>query len=91
MIIHYLLNFKEYTKCKSDQVSKADTLLDLLSHLSEKYGNKFRNAVFNKNSNDFGDDIVVLVNGRNVALTDGIQTRLAPDDTIALFPMIMGG
>lgn len=37
------------------------------------------------------EDINILVNGRNVAALQGLETRLADGDEVALFPAAIGG
>jgi molybdopterin synthase sulfur carrier subunit len=37
------------------------------------------------------DDVNILVNGRNIAALNGIKTKLAEGDEVALFPAAIGG
>jgi molybdopterin synthase sulfur carrier subunit len=91
MTVLYLLSFQELTNCKSEQLSDAGNLFELLKILSDQYGGKFKKAVFNLEGSDLGDDVVILVNGKNVALSEGIKTTLSEEDTVAVIPMVMGG
>jgi Molybdopterin converting factor, small subunit len=91
MTINYLLDIQNYTKCKKEQIPGNHSLLELLDFLCGKYGNNFSQNVFNNDRSELGEDIVILVNGKNVALSSGINTLLKDDDTIAILPAIMGG
>ena len=91
MTINYLLDIQNYTRCKMEQIPGDYNLLELLNLLSVKYGNKFSQNVFNSDRSELGEDIVILVNGKNVALSSGINTLLKDNDTIAIIPAIMGG
>lgn len=35
--------------------------------------------------------LIILVNGGNIAFSDGLRTRLHPGDVVAVFPPISGG
>lgn len=91
MTINYLLDINDYTNCKNEQISGAYPLSELLHMLCEKYGAGFGKIIFNSDMSDLGEDIVILVNGKNVALSEGINTTLKDEDTIAIMPAIMGG
>lgn len=91
MKINYLLGITDYTKCKTEQFTGTFSLLELLTMLCEKYGAKFRENVLNSDRSNFGEDIVILVNGKNVALSNGINTILKDEDTITILPAVMGG
>jgi molybdopterin converting factor small subunit len=38
-----------------------------------------------------GGWVVILINGRNMAIFDGIDTQLNEGDVIAIFPPVAGG
>ncbi len=38
-----------------------------------------------------GADLAVMVNGKNIALLDGVQTILADEDDIVIMPFVVGG
>jgi molybdopterin converting factor small subunit len=57
--------------------------------LAERYGRPFRSAVFD--GDDLHGEIIIFVNGRNVRHLRMLDTSLADDDEVAIFPMIAGG
>jgi MoaD family protein len=65
------------------------TLRELLHALSARYGPAFRRWVLEKD--DLGKMVLVVINGHDSRHQGGIDTRLHPDDTIAIFPAIAGG
>jgi molybdopterin converting factor small subunit len=38
-----------------------------------------------------GDDLLILLNGRNLRTLDGLETPLRDDDTVVLLPPVIGG
>lgn len=38
-----------------------------------------------------GADLAVMVNGKNIALLDGVQTLLHDNDDIVIMPFVVGG
>jgi molybdopterin synthase sulfur carrier subunit len=53
------------------------------------YGPKFRNKVFA--GDDLSDEIIILVNGRNIVHLQGLDSLLSPEDEISIFPVVAGG
>lgn len=91
MQVKYFAYIRDYTKTKEcDEVYK-ETIKELLHHLSEKYGEKFRNKALKNDGKELGDEIIILVNGRHVAHLGGIDTKLKPNDIVQIFPVVAGG
>ena len=67
----------------------AGSLGELLQALSARYGPAFRRWVLE--GDDLGAAILIVINGHDARHQGGIQARLRPDDTIAIFPAIAGG
>jgi len=90
--IKYFAYIRDYTGEKETHwdAPVAD-LADLLRQLSARYGTRFRDAVFDQNQEELSPLIIILVNGRQVQHLDGIKTKLTPNDTIAIFPVVAGG
>ncbi|MCW4051445.1 MAG: MoaD/ThiS family protein [Candidatus Bathyarchaeota archaeon] len=38
-----------------------------------------------------GADLAVMINGKNIALLDGVQTVLADKDDVVIMPFVVGG
>lgn len=82
---------KDYAGCKMIERPCCADLKALGEELCEAYGEKFRKLYFSADGTDFGEDIIVLVNGRRAQFLDGMHTRLKDSDTVLLFPVVAGG
>jgi len=38
-----------------------------------------------------GPDLAIMVNGKNIELLDGVQTKLCDDDDVVIMPFVVGG
>lgn len=38
-----------------------------------------------------GADLSVMINGKNIALMDGLKTKLSKEDDIVIMPFVVGG
>jgi len=38
-----------------------------------------------------GADLAVMVNGKNIQLLDGVETRLCDEDDVVIMPFVVGG
>lgn len=61
----------------------------LLEILSQRYGQRFREAVLKDEA--MSDQVIVLVNGHHVAHLEGEDTPLSKDDQVSIFPVVGGG
>lgn len=89
MIIKFFANLREITKdheitLKLENVKVKDALLVL----EEKYGRDFRDVVFDPEGELY---VRILINGRNIEYLEGLDTQVAGDDTVSLFPPVAGG
>lgn len=74
---------------KETQIEGAASLKQLLQELCDKYGKAFRDKVYK--DDDITKEVIVLVNGRNIYFTGGIDTILSEGDEISIFPVVAGG
>lgn len=81
----------DYAGCKEIERPVCDDLRTLGLELSEAYGEKFRALYFSPDGTRFGDEIIVLVNGRRAEFLNGMDTKLSDADTVLLFPVVAGG
>ena len=86
----YIRN-KEYAGCKETEVSGCADLRELGETLSSQFGDLFRNFYFSPDGQQFGEEVIVLVNGRRAEFLDGMDTKLQENDTVLLFPVVAGG
>ena len=68
------------------------TVDDLLDELCTRYGEDFRNMIFDPETNALSRHIRILINGRHYSHLPGkLNTQLHEGDEISLFPPIAGG
>lgn len=92
MDVKYFAYIRDYTGEKqTNWTAPAEDLAVLLKQLSQKYGHKFRDAVFDEKEEDLNPLIIIIINGRHVQHLDGIHTKLKSDDSISIFPVVAGG
>jgi len=61
----------------------------LLGILHEMFGAKLFDLIVDKEN--LREDVVILVNGKNIQLSGGIDTPLSANDDVAIFPPVSGG
>jgi molybdopterin synthase sulfur carrier subunit len=90
--VKFFTSLREITGKKADeiQLQSVITVEELLALLSEKYGKKFREYIYNKKGK-VQDFLSFLVNGRNINVLQGFDTELKQGDTIAIIPPVGGG
>ncbi|NLN47765.1 MAG: MoaD/ThiS family protein [Clostridiales bacterium] len=89
MKVLFFAYIRDYTGTKEVYVEYHKNLRSLLLKLCEMYGPKFRNKVFA--GDDLSDEIIILVNGRNIVHLQGLDSLLSPEDEISIFPVVAGG
>jgi molybdopterin synthase sulfur carrier subunit len=68
------------------------TIKDVLKDLSKKFGQDFKEVIFDPKTQEISSHIRILVNGRHYQyLPDRLNTELKEGDEVALFPPIAGG
>jgi MoaD family protein len=78
---------------REEEVEVKDKALiaDLLMVLSEKYGDAFERAVYEKSGADVKSNYIITVNGYLLNQLNGVQTRLKNGDHITILPIVSGG
>ncbi|MGP3667330.1 MAG: ubiquitin-like small modifier protein 1 [Candidatus Bathyarchaeota archaeon] len=71
------------------ELDKPVTVYEALNILSEFYGEKFREEIFEAET--LTENLTILVNGLNIKTLDGVKTVLNDGDEISIFPPIVGG
>lgn len=90
MLVKYFADVRTLTGRLEEEWNRpATTLRELLLGLAERHGEAFRKRVLPEGR--ISDTIIVLVNGQHVIHLEGLDTRLQPDTTVSLFPMVAGG
>ncbi|MCG3221397.1 MAG: MoaD family protein [Candidatus Heimdallarchaeota archaeon] len=68
----------------------AKSIDDLINKLIEKFGTVFSDELFDEEGK-IKKIYRIVVNGRNINILDGFQTKLKDDDMVAIMPAIAGG
>jgi len=89
MKVLFFAYIRNYTGTKELEISGPDNLRDLLQKLCDLFGKEFAKKVFKGEA--LSDEIIVLVNGRNIHFLQNLDTPLEEDDEISIFPVVAGG
>jgi len=71
------------------ELSEGATVLSLTNIIQEKAGNTRRGYL-----GEFrvgGADLAIMVNGKNIALLDGVDTKLFDEADVVIMPFVVGG
>jgi len=90
--VKFFTSLREITGKKVDkiQLQTPITIDELITMLSEKYGKNFREYIYNKKG-DVQEFLSFLVNGKNINIMQGFDTKLQEMDVIAILPPVGGG
>ena len=90
--VKFFTSLREITGKKVDQLQlqTTNTVEELLTLLSEKYGTDFSDYVYNKEGTVQGF-LSILVNGKNINALQGFSTKLKGADIVAILPPVGGG
>lgn len=66
------------------------TIKDLLSKLFEKYGEDVKKLLIKK-TGDLNDQVVIMINEKNIRSLDKFDTKIHNNDEIIFLPAIAGG
>jgi molybdopterin synthase sulfur carrier subunit len=73
------------------EISEGSSIADLLIMLSEKYGEPFKKAVYEKSGADVKSNYIITVNGYLLNQLNGVKTKLKNGDQVILLPIVSGG
>jgi len=90
--VKFFTTLREVTGKKEEEVESSSTITvkELLTQLSKKYGREFRDYVYD-DKGEVRTYIQVLINGRDIDVFQGLETKLKEGDTVAIFPPVGGG
>jgi molybdopterin synthase sulfur carrier subunit len=90
--VKFFTSLREITGKKVDEIHLQNTVTveELLTLLSEKYGKNFREYIYNKKG-EVQKFLSFLVNGKNINIMQGFDTKLQDNDVVAILPPIGGG
>lgn len=73
------------------EISDGSSVADLLMALSEKYGETFKKAIYERTGTDVKSNYIVTVNGYLLNQLKGVETKLKNGDHVVLLPIVSGG
>jgi len=86
--IKFLARFRDIAGKKSVNIEHNGNIGELIDILTEKYGNEFKDALFDKNR-ELRDYIKILINGKDAG--SGLESEVKDGDEIVIFQTIAGG
>lgn len=88
--IKFLARFRDITKEKSVNIEYTGNMDNLIDILTQKYGNEFKEALFDKEGN-LRDYMKILVNGEDIGAIGGLEGEVDNGDEVVFFQTIAGG
>ena len=88
--IKFLARFRDITGERSINIEHNGNIADLIDILTEKYGNEFKDALFDKKG-ELRDYMKILVNGEDAQSGGGLKSEVKDDDEVVIFQTIAGG
>jgi len=84
---------RELTGKREEEVDLDDkaTVRTLLDRLVDEYGPKFHSYLFDAASKEPRGHLQFLIDGRNIALMQGLDTILRDGNSFAILPPVGGG
>jgi MoaD family protein len=67
------------------------TVEAVLKTLSQRYGKRFVEYVYDAETGEVRGFLQFLVNGKSAAIMNGLQTKLEDGDVLAILPPVGGG
>ena len=91
--VHTILGLKEIIGQREIEISvpEQSNLSDVLSHMVETWGEKLSSRLFEPGTDQVSSHIRLMVNGRDMAFLNGMETVIQDGDEIFLFPPAFGG
>ncbi|MEM3151387.1 MAG: ubiquitin-like small modifier protein 1 [Candidatus Bathyarchaeia archaeon] len=91
MKVRYFAIFREITNKRDEELELQEgaTVKDLLKILSDKYGKKFKDLVFN--GEIVSDRVLMLVDGVNIYSLNNLETKLNENSIFVILPPVGGG
>ena len=78
------------TKGEREFIIEGNTVKDIITNLSEKFGNDFKNKILDKNGNP-KPVINIYINDENIKFLNELSTELNDNDEILFLPAVSGG
>ena len=92
--VEYLGHIREISGNKREEeveIKEDDSVAELLTVLSEKYGETFKKSIYEPNGTDIKSNFIATINGYLLNQLNGIQTKLKNGDHMTIMPIVSGG
>jgi len=91
--VRYFTTLRELAGASEEEVEIGDgsTLTDLVKRIAEKYGEEASRYLYVDETREIDPAMQFLVNGASIRILQGLKTRLADGDVVAVVPPIGGG
>jgi len=93
--VRFFTILREVTRKKEEVLEFPEeedvTITAVLEKLSERYGRKFSEYVYQKKTREVKGFLQFLVNGRSMVSFKGLETVLVDGDVLAIIPPVGGG
>lgn len=93
--VRFFTSLRELTGKKEETLKFRDgetvTVDKVLKRLAKRYGKSFVEYVYDSKSGEVKGFLQFLVNGRSASTLDGLDTKLADGDVLAIIPPVGGG
>lgn len=91
ILVKYFAGIRENVGKRSEEVEvkEGSTIREVISLLSETHGTKFRDLVLD--GDELREHVNVLVDGRSMRVLEGLDTKIARECVLAIFPAVGGG
>ena len=87
----HIRNIIDSVREEEVEIREGSSVADLLMVLSEKYGDPFKKAVYEKSGTDVKSNYIIMVNGYLLNQLKGLETKLKNNDHVTLLPIVSGG
>jgi molybdopterin converting factor small subunit len=92
MIVKYFAYFRKDAGCKEETLLLAPlTALELLRKLADIHGQQLRSSLLTTNQEEIHQDVIFLIDGRNIDFINGKESVIQENAVVSLFPRVAGG
>ena len=73
------------------ELEKNSTIKNAVSELAEKVSKEFKQALIDSQHDEPRPKALILVNGKDISVLQGLETKINQAEEITLIPMVHGG
>ena len=73
------------------ELEKNSTIKNAVSELAEKVSEEFKQALIDNQNDEPRPKALILVNGKDISVLQGLETKINQAEEITLIPMVHGG